>query len=118
MDFQQATLELNTLYRYANENWRFSLPPHLEHTPEALQHWHALTEDYSGSHEAQLNDILDSLANHQPPPVSGEEARRILEFTASLYKSAFTRQPVQRGQITPDDPFYYAMNGHMEPVDS
>jgi hypothetical protein len=47
----------------------------------------------------------------QPPPVSGAEARRILEFLASLYKSAFTGGAVLRGSITPDDPFYHSMNG-------
>lgn len=118
MDFQQATIELSTLYRYANEHWRITLPPGQEENLPALQHWQALTEDYSGSHEAQLSDILDSIHANERPPVSGKEARRILEFTASLYKSAFTGQPVQRGQITPDDPFYYAMNGLVEPADS
>jgi hypothetical protein len=46
--------------------------------------------------------------------VSGKEARRILEFAASLYKSAFTGEAVTRGSITPDDPFYYSMNGTTE----
>ena len=45
------------------------------------------------------------------PFLSGHEARRIIEFSTSLYKSAFTNQPVQRGSITAGDPFYYAMNG-------
>jgi len=35
------------------------------------------------------------------PQVSGLEARRIVEFIASLYKSAFTGQPVRRGVAEP-----------------
>jgi hypothetical protein len=37
--------------------------------------------------------------------------RGTLEFLVSLYKSAMTGQPVRRGSITPDDPFYQRMNG-------
>jgi hypothetical protein len=48
------------------------------------------------------------------PFVSGAESRRIVEFLASMYKSAFTGEAVQRGSITPDDPFYHAMNGALQ----
>jgi hypothetical protein len=49
------------------------------------------------------------------PPASGLDARRIIEFIACLYKSAFTRHIVERGSIKADDPFYYSMNGVMHP---
>ena len=39
------------------------------------------------------------------------DARRTIEFLTCLYKSAFTGQPVKRGSIGPDDPFYSSMNG-------
>jgi hypothetical protein len=52
------------------------------------------------------------------PPLNGMEGRRTLEFSASLYKSAFTRLPVKRGSITPDDPFYHSMNGDIQKVNS
>jgi predicted dehydrogenase len=110
LDFQRATVEVNALYRYANENWRFSLPDDRGESP-LLQQWQSLTENVGGKHEVQLAQILDAMDNGQRPPVSGLEARRILEFLASLYKSAFTGLPVTRGSITPDDPFYHAMNG-------
>ena len=55
--------------------------------------------------------LLDSLDRGKRPLVSGIEARRIVEFIACLYKSAFTGQPVARGSITPGDPFYASMNG-------
>jgi predicted dehydrogenase len=110
LDFQQASVEVKALYRYRNEHWRFTLPEGVEN-PTALEHWAQLTQDVSGSHDAQLRDLLDCMERGERPPASGEDARRVLEFVASLYKSAFTRQPVANGSITPDDPFYYAMNG-------
>lgn len=114
LDLQRATVEVKTLYRYRNEHWSFSVPDNAALNGEyadALASWHALTEDIPGRHEVQLGEILDSMALNERPPVSGLEARRILEFGASVYKSAFSGKSVTRGEITPDDPYYYAMNG-------
>ncbi|MCI0395243.1 MAG: Gfo/Idh/MocA family oxidoreductase [Chloroflexi bacterium] len=110
LDFQRATVEVTALYRYNNANWRYSIP---DGSPdgEALARWQTIESDVSGSHAVQLQEILDSLDRGERPFVSGSEARRILEFSASLYKSAATRQPVRRGSITPADAFYHAMNG-------
>lgn len=113
MDFQKATIELTAMYRYTNENWKFSTHPDLE-DPEIQAKWDALDTDFMGSHDQQLSEVLDAMDSNTRPPVSGDEARRILEFNASLYKSAFTGQRVQRGSITPDDPFYYSNNGAPE----
>jgi len=110
LDFQKATVEVSALYRYSNTNWRFSLPDRVD-DPHTRASWENLTEDISSGHGVQLSEILDSLETGQRPSVSGAEARRILEFAASLYKSAFTSRPVHRGDIGPDDPFYYRMNG-------
>ena len=110
LDFQQATLECSTLYRYNNVNWRFSLPDGVEN-PQAQAAWDALAGDFPGDHIIQYRELLDSIAANERPLVSGAEARRILEFSASLYKSARTGQPVRRGEITADDPFYYSMSG-------
>jgi hypothetical protein len=103
-------VECSALYRYQNANWRFSIA---EQSPddEALAQWQAIEADISGSHAVQLGEILASMDVGERPFLSGSEARRIIEFSTSLYKSAFTNQPVQRGSITADDPFYYAMNG-------
>jgi len=110
MDFQKATIELKAMYHYTNENWTFSTHPDLENT-EVKAHWDVLDIDFMGSHDQQLSEILDAMDSNARPPVSGDEARRILEFNASLYKSAFTGERVERGSITPDDPFYYSNNG-------
>jgi len=110
LDFQKATLEVTALYRASNANWRFSLPPDVV-DDEANAAWAALNEDFSGAHDQQFREILDSMDQNTVPAVTGSEARRILEFIASLYKSAVTGQPVRRGELTPDDPFYYSNNG-------
>lgn len=115
LDFQKATLECTTLYRYANEHWKISLPPNTS-DDEALGKWSAMEGDFSGLHDIQLGEVLDSMDKHQAPPVSGLEARRILEFAASLYKSAQSGLPVHKGEITADDPFYYSMNGSTEMI--
>jgi len=113
MDFQKATVELSTVYRYTNEHWKFSTHPDLEDDTIRAQ-WGALTEDFMGSHDQELTELLDAMDNNTTPPVNGDEARRILEFNASLYKSAFTGKRVKRGSITSDDPYYYSNNGAPE----
>jgi predicted dehydrogenase len=113
MDFQKATIELAALYRYSNEHWKFSTHPDLE--DEAVRaKWDALTDDFMGSHDQQLSELLDAMDSNTPPLVNGDEGRRILEFNASLYKSAFTGQIVSKGSITLDDPYYYSNNGAPE----
>ncbi|MEQ8674870.1 MAG: Gfo/Idh/MocA family oxidoreductase [Aggregatilineales bacterium] len=117
LDFQKATLECSTLYRYTNEHWTFNQPANVD-DPEIAAHWSALTEDYQGSHSQQLGELIESMDRNERPLVSGAEARRIIEFISSLYKSAFTGLPVQQGEITSDDPYYYANNGQSEMVSS
>lgn len=109
LDFQEATVEVNALYRYNNEHWRFT--PLDKENKTIAEQWQSMQGNITGNHEAQLREILDCMARNKRPLVSGLEARRILEFSTSLYKSAFTHKPVLRGTITPDDPFYYSMNG-------
>ncbi|MEZ4668290.1 MAG: Gfo/Idh/MocA family oxidoreductase [Anaerolineae bacterium] len=110
LDFQKASLEVTALYRASNENWRFSLPPDVV-DPEVTAAWESLDQDIMGAHDQQFKELLDSMDAQTRPAVSGDEARRILEFIASLYKSAATRQVVRRGELTPDDPFYYSNSG-------
>jgi len=107
LDFQKATAEVKSLYRASNEHWTFTAT---DDSPETQDLWDALDVDFSGSHHQQLGEILDAMESNQRPPVSGDEARRIIEFTASLYKSAASGQAVHPGEITPDDPFYYSNN--------
>jgi predicted dehydrogenase len=103
LDFSKATVEVTTLYGYGNENWRF--------TPLAGQdasQWSTIAGTHRASHEAALAHVLECMRTGQRPLTSGPEARRTVEFLSSLYKSAFTGQPVRRGSIQADDPFYTA----------
>ena len=109
-DFQKATVELTHLYSYTNANWRYSIPKDAPYEAELAQ-WQAIPTDVGSTHGAQLAALLDSRARNERPPVSGPDVRGTIEFLASLYKAAMTGQPVRRGSITPDDPFYHRMNG-------
>jgi predicted dehydrogenase len=109
-DFQKATVELTHLYSYANANWRYSILKGAPYADELAQ-WQALPSDIPSTHAPQLTAMLDSMTHNERPPVSGPGVRGTIEFLASLYKSAMTGQPVLRGSITPDDPFYHHMNG-------
>lgn len=110
LDFQGASAEVDALYRYSNTDWRFSLPEGAADR-EPLRRWQALDQDLGGRHEAQLALFLDAMDQGVRPPSSGDEARRVLEFLAALYKSAHTGEAVRRGSITAADPFFHAMNG-------
>jgi predicted dehydrogenase len=104
LDFQDATVEAKGLYSVNNEHWTYT-PTETDSTLWQIPH------NQSGLVDAQLSALLDSLDDGQAPLVTGEEARRILEFLTCLYKSAQTGAPVRRGSITVDDPFYHAMSG-------
>lgn len=113
IDFQRATVEVNALYRYHNADWTISIPDSSLDT-DKLVGWRDIGTDIAGTHDAQFAALLDSMDQDQAPLVSGGEARRILEFTTSLYKAAMTGETVTRGAITPADPFYHAMNGGVD----
>jgi predicted dehydrogenase len=110
LDFQKATAEVRSLYYAQPHEWHFSLADNSPYA-ESLQAWSTLPDARVGDHAAQLGQLLTSMAKQERPPASGQEARRPLEFMTSLYKAALTGQTVQRGSITPDDPFYHALNG-------
>jgi len=109
LDFQKATVELRYLYFYDNSHWTFTAAPDV---PESeLASWDQIARDVRAHHSAQLTSLLDDIAHNRRPLTSGTEARNTLEFITSLYKSALTDRPIQRGSITPDDPFYRHMQG-------
>jgi predicted dehydrogenase len=111
LDFSRATVELTTLYGYANANWRVSLPPDASDAERAVlaADWAKLPDEVPTSQTTQLRAILDDMHLGRRPLVSGDEVRRTIEFLLSLYKSACTGQAVERGSITPGDPFYAGM---------
>jgi predicted dehydrogenase len=111
LDFSRATVELTTLYGYANANWRYNLPPDATDAERdaIVRDWANLPDEVATSQASQLRAILDDMHTGRRPLVSGAEVRRTIEFLMSLYKSACTGEAVKRGSIGPGDPFYAGM---------
>jgi predicted dehydrogenase len=112
-DFEYATVELEHLYGYSEEHWRFTpLPGHEE--LEAL--WAPGDEpDVTSSHALQIEAVFDAWDAGEAPGVSLADARRTLELAAATYASAFRKAPVAAGELTRDDPFTLSMDGGAVP---
>lgn len=110
MDFTEATVEMRHLYAYENKDWTYSLFEGSSR-PDDLERWRTLPAEPRSLHAGQLTHTLDCMEKNERPSTSGDGARMTLEFIASMYKSALTGQPVQRGSVAAGDPFYEAMNG-------
>ncbi|MEU9704012.1 Gfo/Idh/MocA family oxidoreductase [Streptomyces sp. NPDC047981] len=111
IDCTDATVELTHLYGHSNDDWVYTPTRNAGSDPERVRRWRTPSADVPSSHTAQLDVILDALRSGRRPAGSGADARRTLEFTAALYKAAFTGSPVHRGEIGPGDPYYTAMHG-------
>lgn len=109
-DFQRATVELEHLYGYTNADWRYSTPPEAP-WGDLLTQWQAIPADIPSRHGPQLAALLDAMDRGERPPASGSEARRAIEFITCLYKAALTGEPVRRGSIAREDPFYARISG-------
>lgn len=110
LDCQRATVELTHLYKYTNADWRYTAPAGAA-DDGALARWRAIPDETPSSHGAQIAALLDSRTRGERPLASGAEARRTIEFITCLYKAAFTGEPVRRGSLGPDDPFYHSLHG-------
>ncbi len=114
LDYQKATVELTHLYGYNRDNWKLTLAPPAQ-DDSLLQAWQSFPPDVGSTHGAQLNDFIRDMDRGMCPRSSGNEAQRTLELLTAIYKSAFTDQPVARGSIGPDDPFYAKLHGGVAP---
>jgi predicted dehydrogenase len=108
-DFENATVDLEHLYGYTDEDFTVTAAP--GHEDEVAAAWAAGPAGQPSSHQAQLSAVLDALDAGITPPVELRTARATLELVAAIYRSAFTARPVRRGDITPDDPFAQRMDG-------
>jgi predicted dehydrogenase len=108
-DFAHATVELEHLYGYGDENWQVTAKP--GHEDDVKAAWAEGPKGRSSGHGSQLAAILDALAAGEPPPVTLADTRPTMELIAAIYASAFTGAPVQRGEIGPESPFYRRMDG-------
>ncbi|WP_079127097.1 Gfo/Idh/MocA family protein [Streptomyces sp. TP-A0874] len=111
IDCADATVELTHLYGHRNDDWVYTPAPHIAADEARVRAWRTPEADRPSSHAAQLAGMLAAIRAGTPPPGSGHEARRTVEFLAALYKAAFTGATVRAGEIVPGDPYYAAMHG-------
>ena len=109
IDCEFATVELSHLYGYSTDNWTVTGAPGHEEGVTAA--WTARPLERSSGHVAQFLAMYDALDAGRPLPAGVDSARQTLELAAAIYASAFTGQPVRRGQIVPGHPFYGGMDG-------
>jgi predicted dehydrogenase len=109
LDYQKATAEVVTLYRYTNEHWTVTPVAGAELPAGA---WPPAT-DTMGSHTEQLKATLDAIAAGTRPPAGTDTVRPTIEFLSALYKSGMTGEPVTQGSIQPGDPFYDHVSGRV-----
>ncbi|MFJ5779796.1 Gfo/Idh/MocA family protein [Streptomyces sp. NPDC093094] len=108
-DFEHATVELEHLYGYRSEHWRFTPAP--GHEQLAALWADGDEEDVTSGHRLQIESVFDAWDTGQEPGVSLPDARRTLEFAAATYASAFRGVPVAAGELTDGDPFTRSMDG-------
>lgn len=113
LDFQNITIEVDHLYQYHNEHWRFTVPdqPDLQ---AQLPQWQTIQGSQPGTLGTQWTALVEDFRQGRRPLTHTSQVRSTYDFLASMYKSAFTRQPVQRLSIQQGDPFYESMNGTIE----
>ncbi|MEP7765728.1 Gfo/Idh/MocA family oxidoreductase [Sanguibacter sp. 25GB23B1] len=107
-DTEHATVELDHLYGYTDDDWTFTPAPGHD---DLAARWVSDPDAALSSHGSQVLAILDALDAGDPPPVTSTDARRTMELVAALYASAFTGAPVRRGEIGAEHAFATAMQG-------
>lgn len=111
-DFENATVELAHLYGYGDADWTLTALPGNESIIDA---WTLDRTELASGHGAQLAAIFDAFDAGTPPPVGLADSTATMELVAAIYASSFTGQPVRRGQIDADSPFYRSMAGSGAP---
>lgn len=109
LDFDCATVELDHLYGYGDDNW--TITPLEDCAEEVHQAWNGEPRGRASGHSAQFAAIADALEGRVAPPVTVADARRTMELITAMYASAFTGRPVRAGDIDPTSPFYQRMDG-------
>ncbi len=112
-DFERASVEVEHLYGYRDEDW--TLTPAPGHEDLAARWADAAREEaHDGarsSHRDQLEAIFDAFDVGVDAVPGVDEARRTLEFAAAIYASAFGGRPVLAGEIAGEHPFAATMDG-------
>lgn len=112
-DFDYATVEVEHLYGYGDDNWRITAAAGHEEAVTAA--WEAGPSGRRSGHGAQFAAVLDALEAGAALPVTLPQSRATVEFIAATYASAFEHRSVRRGEIEPGNPFHQRMQGHGAP---
>lgn len=113
VDCERATVELNHLYGYENQDLRIT-----EKTvgrADSPSGWQSIPGDHRGEIASQITQVVRCRRDGSPPPITTQEARKTIEFMAALYKSAATGESVRRGVLSASDPFYRGMSPRSTP---
>ena len=111
LDFENATVELEHLYGYADHNWTVTPAP----GQGAVVDLWTQGEDHESGHPAQYRAIIRSLQGGEAAPVSVSDAYATMELAAAIYASSVSGTTIARGQIDESSPFFTRMDGHLEP---
>ncbi|MFF3394016.1 Gfo/Idh/MocA family protein [Streptomyces sp. NPDC002669] len=109
IDLRDATIELNHLYGYGNDDWTYTPAPGVD--PDRVARWTSPAKDVPSSHDAQLRSLLADMRAGRRPRASAGDGRRSLELITAMYKAALTGRTVLAGEIVPGDPFHTALHG-------
>ena len=111
-DFQLGTAWTEgAFYDLNSDRWHFQTLESLESAK--AETFKTIPEDRRCLHANQLRDMVEDFHAGRRPLVSGNEARRTIEFITALYKSSSTGRAVKRGSIVEGDSFYDAVGGTM-----
>jgi predicted dehydrogenase len=108
-DFAHATVELEHLYGYSDEDWRVTPAPGMEAAVEEA--WRSGPTGIPSGHAAQFAAVFDAIDAGSPPPVGLAAIRPTMDLVTAIYASAFTGRPVQAGEVAAGSPFYRQLAG-------
>ncbi|MCU1516723.1 MAG: oxidoreductase [Pseudarthrobacter sp.] len=111
LDYEKATVELDHLYGYSDQNWTVTPAP----GQDAVVGLWAQGEDHASGHAAQYAAIIRSVQAGGAAPVSITDAYATMELAAAIYASSVSGTTIARGQINEASPFFTRMDGHLEP---
>jgi len=110
-DFTDATVELQHLYGYGDDDWTWTPAPHVTDR-NRIAGWRP-TAGVDSGHVAQLRSLLDSFDRRERPLVSGVQGRQTMELVTGLYRSAASGRSVARAELVPGSPHYDRLGGEL-----
>ncbi len=134
IDTTAGSLEVDHVYGYSDADWTFhpapgakkaaglGVDPGVRTATGSLavgatetvvdDPWTASAgDDVASSHQAQINRLIDDLAAGRPHQTTLASTRPTMEFVTALYASSVAGTAVDRADLTPEHPFYRALNG-------